>query len=295
MGDDFVSKNFKRIVAYMLDMFLVTAIVFALTNIKQVNFQLDSHDKVAKEYSEIAKKYEKQEKKFNKVKKKYEKKKVSKSEYKESEKEFKKQKKEYAENIKKYNYKLSKTSVFSTVMSMLVVVIYFGFFQYFMGGQTLGKKLMKIKVVKNKPGELNVFHFILRCIILNGVIANLLLVIFVYIFSAGDFYNIAYIVSNCQSIIEFIIIIMVFMTSDNRGLHDYIANTKVVELDALGNIIVENKVEEVKEAEIIDEQDEYKSIKEEVKKIETKNNKKSSGKKKKEVNVKNKKNKKEEL
>ena len=69
IGDDFMSKNFKRIIAYMLDMFLVTAIVFALTNIKQINFQLTKHNKASKEYSEIVKKYEKEEAKFNKVRK----------------------------------------------------------------------------------------------------------------------------------------------------------------------------------------------------------------------------------
>ena len=220
-----MSKNLKRIIAYMLDMFLVTAIVFALTNIKQINFQLTKHNKASKEYSEIVKKYEKEEAKFNKVKKKYDKDKIKKSEYKKAEKKLESSKKEYAENIKKYNYELTMNSVFPTVMSMCVVILYFGILQYFMNGQTLGKKLMKIRVVKNKEGKLNIVNFILRCIILNGIIANLLIVLFVYIFNANDFYNASYIVSNAQEIVEFIILIMIFMTKDNRGLHDFIAST----------------------------------------------------------------------
>ena len=46
--------------------------------------------------------------------------------------------------------------------------------------------------------------------------------------NANDFYNASYIVSNAQSIVEFITLIMIFMTKDNRGLHDVICNTKVV-------------------------------------------------------------------
>ena len=241
-----MSKNLKRIIAYMLDMFLVTAIVFALTNIKQINFQLTKHNKASKEYSEIVKKYEKEEAKFNKIKKKYDKDKIKKSEYKKAEKKLESYKKEYAENIKKYNYELTMNSVFPTVMSMCVVILYFGILQYFMNGQTLGKKLMKIRVVKNKEGKLNIVNFILRCIILNGIIANLLIVLFVYIFNANDFYNASYIVSNAQSIVEFIILIMIFMTKDNRGLHDFVASTRVVELDLLGNII-----EEVKQRKLV--------------------------------------------
>ena len=303
-----MSKNFKRVVAYMLDMLLVTAIVFALTNIKQINFQLTKHDKASKEYSEIVKKYEKEEAKFNKIKKQYDKDKIKKSEYKKAKEKLDNYKKEYANDIKKYNYKLSKTSTFATIMSMCVVILYFGILQYFMNGQTLGKKLMKIRVVKNKEGKLNILNFILRCIILNGIIANILLVTFVYIFNAGDFYNASYIVSNAQSIVEFIILIMIFMTKDNRGLHDYIASTKVVELDLLGNIIENNEEVEKKDDEAESNSKkiektiskEEKIIEAEIEEVKDKkekktNNKKNTTNKKKTTNNKNKKNKKEEL
>ena len=267
-----MSKNLKRIIAYMLDMFLVTAIVFALTNIKQINVQLTKHNKASKEYSEIVKKYEKEEAKFNKIKKQYDKDKIKKSEYKKAEKKLESYKKEYAENIKKYNYELTMNSVFPTVMSMCVVILYFGILQYFMNGQTLGKKLMKIRVVKNKEGKLNIVNFILRCIILNGVIANIIIVIFVKVLSVNDFYNASYIVSNMQSIIELIILIMIFMTADNRGLHDYIANTKIVEIDSSGNIVEEQKqdLEEVKDDKVIEA---------EVEEVKESNNKKKVSKK----------------
>ena len=267
-----MSKNLKRIIAYMLDMFLVTAIVFALTNIKQINFQLNDHNKISKQYSEVVKKYEKEETKFNKVKKKYENKKIKKSEYKEAEKNFDNYKKEYAKDIKKYNYKLSNSSILATIMSISVVVLYFGVLQYFMHGQTLGKKLLKIKVIKNKEGNLSILNFILRCIILNGVIANIIIVIFVKVLSVNDFYNASYIVSNMQSIIELIILIMIFMTADNRGLHDYIANTKIVEIDSSGNIVEEQKqdLEEVKDDKVIEA---------EVEEVKESNNKKKVSKK----------------
>jgi uncharacterized RDD family membrane protein YckC len=89
---------------------------------------------------------------------------------------------------------------------------------------------MKLKVVKNKEGELTIFNYLIRCAILNGVIINLVLIIFVNIFSANDFYMANYVVSNIQSIVEILILIMIFMTSDARGLHDYLAGTKVIDI-----------------------------------------------------------------
>jgi hypothetical protein len=122
------------------------------------------------------------------------------------------------------------------------------------------------------------------------------------------------------------------MTKDNRGLHDFIASTRVVELDALGNIIEEvtddekikktSSKEEVVEVEIdernikekndkvnkkIDNNKKTKIIEAKIEEVsgkdknnkvnnkKTTNVKKSTTKKKKEVSAKNKKNKKEEL
>jgi len=126
---------------------------------------------------------------------------------------------------------------------MAIVIAYFAIFQFSLGGQTLGKKIMKLRVVKAKDKELNIFNYLIRCAILNGVIVNLLLVIFVNTLDVNSFYMANYIVSNIQSIIEIVIIIMIFMTNDSRGLHDYIAGTKVIEIDSLGNEVINNNMD----------------------------------------------------
>ena len=44
-----MNKNFKRILAYMVDMVIVSIIVYGLTNIKQINFQLENYKKTYKQ------------------------------------------------------------------------------------------------------------------------------------------------------------------------------------------------------------------------------------------------------
>ena len=225
-----MNTRFKRIAAYFIDMVIVSVVVFGLTNIKQINYQYDNHEKVAKEYQVYVDKYEKLENKYENAKEKYKDKKITKKKYNEIKNSYNDYKKGYEKQIKKFNYEISKNSVISTIISIAIVIAYFGIFQFSMNGQTIGKKLMKLKVVKNKKGELNIFNYLIRCAILNGVIINLVLIIFVNIFSANDFYMANYIVSNIQSIVEILILIMIFMTSDARGLHDYIAGTKVIDI-----------------------------------------------------------------
>ena len=225
-----MNTRFKRIAAYFIDMVIVSVVVFGLTNIKQINYQYDNHEKVAKEYQVYVDKYEKLENKYENAKEKYKDKKITKKKYNEIKNSYNDYKKGYEKQIKKFNYEISKNSVVSTIISIAIVIAYFGIFQFSMNGQTIGKKLMKLKVVKNKKGELNIFNYLIRCAILNGVIINLALIIFVNIFSANDFYMANYIVSNIQAIVEILILIMIFMTSDARGLHDYLAGTKVIDI-----------------------------------------------------------------
>ena len=225
-----MNTRFKRIAAYFIDMVIVSVVVFGLTNIKQINYQYDNHEKVAKEYQVYVDKYEKLENKYENAKEKYKDKKITKKKYNEIKNSYNDYKKGYEKQIKKFNYEISKNSVISTIISIAIVIAYFGIFQFSMNGQTVGKKLMKLKVVKNKEGELTIFNYLIRCAILNGVIINLALIIFVNIFSANDFYMANYVVSNIQSIVEILILIMIFMTSDARGLHDYLAGTKVIDI-----------------------------------------------------------------
>lgn len=233
-----MKTRFKRIAAYMIDMIIVSIIVFGLSNVKQINYQSDNYNNISKEYQKYADKYEKVEKKYIDIKKEYKDKKINKKEYNEKKKEYNVYKKEYDKKIKEYNYNISKNSVISTIISIAVVIAYFAIFQYSMGGQTIGKKIMKLKVIKASDGVLTIFNYLIRCAILNGVIINLLLVIFVNTLDINSFYMSNYVVSNIQSIIEIVIIIMVFMTNDSRGLHDYIAGTKVIEIDTSGNEVL---------------------------------------------------------
>lgn len=229
-----MNKNFKRILAYMVDMVIVSIIVYGLTNIKQINFQLENYKKTYKQYEKTVEKYQDLEDEYEDAKEDYEDKLIDKKEYQEKKQVYNDYKATYSNKVKKYNYELSKNSVISTLISIAIIIAYFGIFQFSMGGQTLGKKLMHLKVVKNKEGNLNILNYLIRCVILNGVIANVALLICVGIFNAGDFYNANYIITNAQSVLEIIILIMIFMTADGRGLHDYLAQTKVIEIDKEG-------------------------------------------------------------
>ena len=66
-------------------------------------------------------------------------------------------------------------------------------------------------------------------VILNNIIFRILNVSGVYFLNKNSFYIYSSVISYIESLIETIIIFMVILRKDNRGLHDMISGTKVIE------------------------------------------------------------------
>ena len=67
-------------------------------------------------------------------------------------------------DIKAYYY-ISKYSISYNIVIIVGILLYFGVFQKYCNGQTIGKKLMKIKVVDNNTNENpNIWKHLLRTI-----------------------------------------------------------------------------------------------------------------------------------
>ncbi len=124
-------------------------------------------------------------------------------------------------------YNLEKTSQTLTIVTTGMMVFYFGILGFVFEGQTLGKKMMKIKIVsveeKLKPGL-----FLLREILLLNIIPKCLLILVTLTSDADTWYTYSNIINNISYIIMFIIYGFIIFRDDERGLHDLIGKTKVV-------------------------------------------------------------------
>lgn len=126
------------------------------------------------------------------------------------------------------NYDISRETGLSTIIMVAVYILYFIVFQFKKNGQTLGKKLMKIRVVSNDEKNLNINQMAVRSLIINCILADLL-VLAVSILGNKNVYMVGLLtVEFIQYILLFVIAIMVLSRKDKRGLHDVITNTKVI-------------------------------------------------------------------
>ncbi len=195
------SSILKRIGAYFIDLFVVTFIGTALLYISFINPHYDKYIKASEEYNEVLEKYYEKEidiKEFNK-------------------------------ETSQYSYTMNKNGYVYIIGEIIIVFLYFGVFAYYTKGQTLGKKLLGLKVVSNKDKELKLYNYFIRAFILNSVIFKVLTLIAIC-FNKSTYFKIYNIGSIIDSTILVIIVLMVLFNKEGRGLHDFVAGTKVIDL-----------------------------------------------------------------
>lgn len=128
-----------------------------------------------------------------------------------------------------YVYSISKSSQPLSIITCGLLFLYFGVFAYILKGQTLGKKIMKLKVVPDKGKSLDVNLFMIRAIILTNLLPKIASIIVLTKLSPSNWLIAENIISEISNIITFLILGFMIFRDDERGLHDLICKTKVVD------------------------------------------------------------------
>ena len=198
-----MDTSIKRIIAYIIDFLLLNLVLLPIINLKVINPYLNQYNEYSIQYQDLIESSKEDTSIVNTA--------------------------EYKEKFMNLTFQLNKNSVVTNVISMVGMLLYFGVIQYFWNGQTVGKKILKLKVVSNnEKDKLNIGNFILRSFILYGILYTLLLTVFVYVLSVKNYYYFSMIIGYMQLLTIAVIAIMVLLRKDNRGLHDLLSKTKVI-------------------------------------------------------------------
>lgn len=132
---------------------------------------------------------------------------------------------EYADIL----YKVNKANVNSNLLGLVIYVGYFVLFQFFNGGATIGKKLLKIKVVSQGGGEVSLWQMIVRTSIINGIVPLALSLILVFTTKGLVFLTLSSVVGLFENIFVIICVFMLLYKSDCLALHDIMSRSVVIE------------------------------------------------------------------
>ncbi len=139
--------------------------------------------------------------------------------------------KEFESITKDLTYTLNRERVIYSLVDLIITVAYFGSFTYYSDGQTLGKKVMKIKIVSNDNKEASHFNLLIRAFLINGCLASFLELVFVLLMQKELYFSTLTCIEFVQLLFLISSLFMIIYRKDKRGLHDLICDTKVIKVD----------------------------------------------------------------
>lgn len=135
------------------------------------------------------------------------------------------------EKLLSLNYKVLKSTTKLSIITLTATIVYFGIIAYLLKGQTLGKKLFKIKVTDLEGNLPNPGLFMLRSIILTNFIPQVVSLFILILASEKTYIDTNVYISYITMLLYFLIVGFIIFRTDERGLHDIICKTKVIEIN----------------------------------------------------------------
>lgn len=143
---------------------------------------------------------------------------------------------------------IRRLDLYRDIIRIVLLCLYFVLLPIYTKGVTLGKKLLKLRIVRNDNTDAKPMDYVIRMVILYSIIFTITSIIFAYTLSVKDFYTYDNILSRINSAFLLVIFGMIVFKKDMRGLHDVLSNTKVISTKE------EIKTEEVKEEKEVREE-----------------------------------------
>lgn len=190
----------QRFAAFILDVFIVSMIASMLA---YPFLDLDSIEKLNKSSVQVVEDYVSQKIDIN----------------------------EYTSESISVSYEMARKQGLLSLITIFLNILYFVVFQIKNNGQTIGKKLLKIKVSSRDGDGLTMNQMIFRSLIINSVLVDMVsFCILLFTDEMTYFYG-----AGILSMIQFTIIavsgFMVMFNEKRQGIHDLIAHTDVVKCD----------------------------------------------------------------
>lgn len=203
----------KRFCAYLIDIFVISLFVIMLGKIKFLNPYTDKYHETYEKYAEYYGN-------------------VMSSETGISPEDLIND--EYAGYMKQ----LSLYSVTNILTEVIVIVLYFTMFPKFNNNQTIGKRLLKIKLEHVNKQKISIGCLLLRSLLIPvcanlifyNAITSLLNVIIIYLFSGIPYLYANLTITYILCLYCYIDILISYIRKDGRMLHDLICKTKVSEI-----------------------------------------------------------------
>lgn len=125
------------------------------------------------------------------------------------------------------NYETDKLNYINYIISLVINISYYIVFCYLNHGQTVGKKIMKIKI-KSKDNELKPKQIVVRALLVNEILSSIILLILINFLKQDNYYIAKSAITWLQYTFIIISVFMILYRKDKLALQDIITKTEVI-------------------------------------------------------------------
>ena len=137
----------------------------------------------------------------------------------------------YVNQYSAIGYNLDKEMFLSSLIDVVVSILYFVVIPLYNNGQSIGKRLIGIKIVGNDDSSVSANGLIFRYLLMNSIGVSILAMCFLFVLKDFNYLICISILSFLQFLVVILSIFMVLYRNDKRSLPDLVAGTKVIEVE----------------------------------------------------------------
>ena len=135
---------------------------------------------------------------------------------------------DYVNQMVDISYDISRQTVVLTIVNIVIYLIYYVIIPVYQNGQTLAKKLFKIRVKKCDDSLLSMNDMLFRSMINNSIFYNIICLCLIFFLNKTTYLSVNTFLSILQYGVLIISALMIGFTKSKQGLHDKLVGTEVV-------------------------------------------------------------------
>lgn len=186
----------QRVLAYFIDFFILLIVMIPFEYI----IPMGNYGELSKELTELTEKFSQKEITIE----------------------------EYAKQYTDINYEINVASGAFTIVQIVIYLFYFVVYSVYNNGQTIGKKIMKIKICRVDHEKLTYNDLLKRSLFNYGLLISIISLIALPFVNATTYLYVSGIFTSANFIFMVVTIFMAMFQKEGRGLPDFIAKTQVV-------------------------------------------------------------------
>jgi len=136
---------------------------------------------------------------------------------------------QYLSKTELISYDMGKRTIPYSIVAIVIYILYYIVYQTKKQGQTLGKRIMNIRIVSSEGNSTDMNNMLIRSLIVNSIFLTSIDLLLLMVLVKDTYLNISTTLAAISGGVLILSILMMMFRKDGRTIHDIVAKTMVID------------------------------------------------------------------